>query len=50
MEYTTATILNNYNYTIEITCDECKEIFTMEKAKYYNYCPFCGKKIIQKRY
>jgi predicted RNA-binding Zn-ribbon protein involved in translation (DUF1610 family) len=51
MEYTTKTILNlNYHgYVMEVICDECKKIFIMEKTKRYNYCPFCGKEIIQLR-
>ncbi len=48
MEETTVTVMNRYKYypVTEYMCDECGDIF-VDPNDNYQYCPYCGRKIVE---
>lgn len=50
MEKTTVTVMNRYTcYPVsEYMCDECGDIF-VDSNDNYQYCPHCGRKIVDEK-
>lgn len=50
MEETTVTVINRYKYypVSECMCDECGDIF-VDPNDNYQYCPHCGRKIVDEK-